>query len=236
MRQTSKAVLLLIASAQAVIVPPAYTVKAAAITPTLINQGSWAGYTGLPVYTQALVADRLTTTVNVKAAATTNNKTGITDGTTSCVSCVRGVKGGKRTVWCSAGWNYEYTTLLLTKDYPLMTKSKSDTEPQAWYVKGDEDGSTDLVKGDQGFCCYTLDLLLVIGNLDNDAATDMTTEMINRWTCPAKFAWTNASVKKANAIVADGKMTTTNWWCSDGSYNLKDDDAYATKGATATSN
>jgi len=31
-------------------------------------------------------------------------------------------------------------------------------------------------------------------------------------------------------------MSTKNWWCSDGSYNLTDDEAYATKGASVVSN
>jgi len=156
MRQTSKAVLLLIASAQAAIVPPAFSVKAGAITPTLINQGSWAGFTGQPVYSQDLVADRIATTTATKAAGNTDTKVMATDGTSSCVSCVRGVKAGARTVWCSAGWNYEYTALKLDKLYPAMSTSKDNATPQAWYVKGDETGDTVLEKGDQGVCCYTL--------------------------------------------------------------------------------
>jgi hypothetical protein len=52
--------------------------------------------------------------------------------------------------------------------------------------------------------------------------------------CPAKFTndWTaTGSTKK---IDPDLGMATTNWWCSDGSYNLKADALYGTAGATAS--
>jgi hypothetical protein len=162
MRQTSAAVLLLIASAQAAQVNPVWNKKVSAITPTLADQGKWLGFSGRPVYTQAADADRMTSTVGVKTDVA-DTKANITDGNSSCVQCVRGKTVGgtnKRTVWCSAGWNYEYTALKLDKAYPALSKAKSNTEPQAWNVLGDGDGATDLVKGDQGFCCYTLDQMI----------------------------------------------------------------------------
>jgi hypothetical protein len=63
----------------------------------------------------------------------------------------------------------------------------------------------------------------------------LNTKILNKWTCPAKYTWDNSAAKKENAY-ASVVISTKNWWCSDGSYNLTDDDLYATKGATATSN
>jgi hypothetical protein len=155
MRQTSKAVLLLIASAQAGQVTPGWSTKTTVAAPTLANQGTWIGYTGRPVYRHLAVAEMTpNVALTTKAAATTNDgTTGYVWGTSSCVNCVRGqTAGNKRTVWCSAGWNYEYTALLIAKDYAIKAATA-----HTWNVKGDGDGATALVAGDQGSCCYSLD-------------------------------------------------------------------------------
>jgi hypothetical protein len=173
--------------------------------------------------------------LTTKAAANTNDgTTGYTWGTSSCVNCVRGKSGAgadPRTVWCSAGWNYEYTALLITKDYAIKAATA-----HTWNVKGDGDGAVALVAGDQGSCCYSMAAIILVADGDKtDAGADLNTKILNKWTCPAKYTWDNSAVKKENAY-ADVVISTKNWWCSDGSYNLTADDAYATKGATATSN
>jgi hypothetical protein len=57
-----------------------------------------------------------TTTVATAADSGTAATAG---GTKSCVDCIRGeTSGNKGTVWCSAGWNYQYVGLPLTADYP----------------------------------------------------------------------------------------------------------------------
>jgi len=76
-----------------------------------------------------------------------------------------------------------------------------------------------------------------MADTDNDS-TDTTfvkRDLFNKWNCPAKFTsdWLAAGAKGELANIT---MATTNWWCSDGSYNLKDDAAYGTKGATASAN
>ena len=57
------------------------------------------------------------------AATTSNVRGGITsEGTTSCLKCLKGKVGDNRAIWCSAGWNYEYTQLKLDKAYPINAK------------------------------------------------------------------------------------------------------------------
>jgi len=78
--------------------------------------------------------------------------------------------------------------------------------------------------------------LKTLADTDNDAAGSfMTTTIFNKWNCPAKFTneWiADGDKTKLSSIV----MSTKNWWCSDGSFNLTDDAAYGTKGATASMN
>jgi hypothetical protein len=74
-----------------------------------------------------------------------------------------------------------------------------------------------------------------LADYKNNGEDDLLTKVFNRWICPAKFTFNNAAAKKSKNI-ADVTLSTKNWWCSDGSYNLTDDDTYATKGAAATSN
>jgi len=78
--------------------------------------------------------------------------------------------------------------------------------------------------------------LKTLADTDNDAAGSfMTTTIFNKWNCPAKFTneWiADGDKTKLSSIV----MSAKNWWCSDGSFNLTDDAAYGTKGATASMN
>jgi len=57
-------------------------------------------------------------------------------------------------------------------------------------------------------------------------------KLLNRWQCPAKFDtdWEDAAVPNATGIV-----TTTPWWCSDGSYNMIASADYGTASATPNS-
>ena len=67
-----------------------------------------------PVY-QSGYATPATTIVST----TGNAYTTVTDGTTSCMDCIRGQASGQQTVWCSGGWNYEYKSLPLADPYPI---------------------------------------------------------------------------------------------------------------------
>merc|ERR1719331_1800976 len=71
---------------------------------------------------------------------------------------------------------------------------------------------------------------------DNNTNDTLNVRLINKWTCPAKYTYGGAKLKGNQ--YATLTISTKNWWCSDGSYNLAitADDTYATKGITATSN
>ena len=60
--------------------------------------------------------------------------------------------------------------------------------------------------------------------------------MLNKWTCPAKFA---AGYAAAGTIIAANTatnfITATNWWCSDGTFNLTTAAGTGTTGAIALS-
>lgn len=57
------------------------------------------------------------------------------------MDCIRGVNHASNavpvTVWCSAGWNYEYTTLAIANGYPLSKVATAIT----WVVTGIADGA-----------------------------------------------------------------------------------------------
>lgn len=72
-----------------------------------------------------------------------------------------------------------------------------------------------------------------MADLLNDASTGtgLLLPLFNRYTCPAKFTNVYAAAANADQAIASSPkliMSANNWWCSDGSYNLKDSDAYAT--------
>jgi hypothetical protein len=204
---------------------------------TLDNQGLWVGFNGQPIYNHLDTADLGAATPMVKGNDV-DDKNSITVGTISCVVCIRG-KATSRTVWCSAGWNYEYTELALDKVYPTQANAAAAANTVvAWEVTGVGNGTTALKKGDQGFCCYKMSEIETIADVLNDAAgaDSLNVRLINKWTCPAKYTYGGA--KKKGSEYAQVTISTNNWWCSDGSYNLAitADDTYATAGITATSN
>lgn len=159
--------------------------------------------------------------------------------------CIKGkiTGGANRTVWCSAGWNYEYTELKIDKAYPLAKIGASTSEPSGWLLAGTGNGDTpaDQKSGDQGACCYSSDVMATFAALINNGAVanGLKTDLFNKWTCPAKFtsSWL-ASGPASDWFTTKTKlvMSLKPWWCSDGSYNLTADDAYGTTGATASNN
>lgn len=193
----------------------------------MATQGKWQGYLGKPVYLNILNAAAAPDTTIM--STTGNVKANVTNGTFSCLACMKGkINGGSnRTVWCSAGWNYEYTALKLDKEYP---KTKEDG-PLVWETKSVDTGDTGYAKGDQGTCCYSMDTFItfqdLVGNATNAGAVK--TSLFNKWTCPAKFTNDQAADKtEATRTVA---LSANSWWCSDGSFNMKNDTAYHTMGA-----
>jgi len=76
-----------------------------------------------------LAADTNLTAVLVEVQATNNNASSHTDGEKSCIKCMKGKISGKRTVWCSAAWNYEYVDLPLATAYPAVKTGASGTVP-----------------------------------------------------------------------------------------------------------
>jgi len=73
-----------------------------------------------------------------------------------------------------------------------------------------------------------------------DGSTDgeLKLELFNKWTCPARFTndWEDDATLKGSDH-AKIIMSSNNWWCSDGSYNVKENnEAYGTKVATAAGN
>ena len=245
MRQTSTAVLMLLGAASAA---TQFAVVTPAITPTLANQGSYLGYSGgsgangkKAIYRHVATNDNATTLV----VAGADNKAGVTaNGTVSCLKCMKGelTTSTKRTVWCSAGWNYEYTALAGANAYPI-TKNGAGSTPTAWNDAGDTNEST-MVKGDQGACCYSSDVMetfAAIANNKADGASELKTDLLNKWTCPAKYTSPWKAAGKANTWNNPAntyKVAATPWWCSDGSYNMVKDNALYkfTTGATAGGN
>jgi len=65
---------------------------------------------------------------------------------------------------------------------------------------------------------------------DETGATAGKNDLFNKWTCPAKFSNDHAAAGKVKAMTV--ALNATNWWCSDGTWNMKNDTAYHTKGAT----
>lgn len=216
-----------------------------AITPTLANQGSYLGYSGgsgangkKAIYRHVATNDNNTTLVTAAADTTTT-----ADGTLSCLKCMKGEITGttKRTVWCSAGWNYEYTVLTGTNGYPL-TKNGTGGTPTAYNDAGDTNEAT-MVKGDQGACCYSSDVMeafAAIANNKADGATELKTDLLNKWTCPAKYTSSWKAAGKANTWNNPAntyKVAATPWWCSDGSYNMVANSTYKySTGVTASGN
>ena len=63
------------------------------------------------------------------------------------------------TVWCSAAWNYEYKSLPLATAYPVIG-NQGVAASAVTYDKtgtGNDGTGANILKGDMGFCCYTLD-------------------------------------------------------------------------------
>jgi hypothetical protein len=226
---------LLLSAASAGEVDPAWASVSTATALTLDNQGLWVGFNGQPIYNHLDTADLGAATPATKTDDV-DNRANTTAGTTSCVVCIRG-KATSRTVWCSAGWNYEYTELALDKVYPTIANSTNATTTSTWLVTGAGNGTTPLVSGDQGFCCYKMTDIEGVADVLNDNATASTlnVRLVNKWTCPAKYTYGGA--KKKGSEYASVTISVKNWWCSDGSYNLAvTDDTYATAGISATSN
>lgn len=61
--------------------------------------------------------------------------------------------------------------------------------------------------------------------------------MLNKWTCPAKYGGPHATAGTitAAATPASNFITATNWWCSDGTFNLTTSAVTGTTAATAIS-
>lgn len=121
MRQTSKAVLLLISSACAGEVNPAFSLKAPVpTTPTISNQGNTVTI-GVATYAPGAFivagATNAVTTANSDTSA-------LAQTAVSCIQCIKSAAsagGALISVWCSAGWNYEYTDLPNATAYPVQT-------------------------------------------------------------------------------------------------------------------
>jgi hypothetical protein len=118
MRQTSQAVLLLLGAAagSAITQDFAKSTQATATAPTIATQGRADLSKQLnPVYQSDY------TLVVVTVATATANSSASAAGELSCVNCIRGkiTSTNEQTVWCSAGWNYEYTTLGIADSYPV---------------------------------------------------------------------------------------------------------------------
>ena len=61
-------------------------------------------------------------------------------------------------------------------------------------------------------------------------------DKLNKYICPAKYGATYSSAGTITAAAtAYNFITTTNWWCSDGTFNLTTDSTTGTTGATALS-
>jgi hypothetical protein len=101
-----------------------------------------------------------------------------------------------------------------------------------------------LTSGDLGACCYTTADAKTEFVKDITASPTLDTVKFNKYTCPAKLTGEPATGATYNSgSTAANKATqmlhsANNWWCSDGSFNLKDvtDDTYSTNGATESSN
>lgn len=113
--------------------------------------------------------------------------------------------------------------------YPVAT-----TSANTWQVDGSAAAGGSATNGDLGYCCYKAADFITEAKKTQATATFDTTKF-NKWTCPAKFTGNYATGATYAAGTADTHMThsTNNWWCSDGTYNLTDSDAYGTGGATA---
>ena len=166
----------------------------------------------------------------------------------------------KATVWCSAAWNYEYTNLPLGTagsastqvNYPQRPADNASFTALTYDATGAlNDGTApNAGKGDMGFCCYTMDDMRLTMNTkatvitQADPATSSSgtwkASTLNKWTCPAKFSggWAadaapdsgGAPPSAAYTSLNTGIKFSTDWWCSDGTYNL----TTTTFGANAT--
>jgi hypothetical protein len=62
--------------------------------------------------------------------------------------------------------------------------------------------------------------------------------VLNKWSCPAKYGGdflAAGTITAAVAAVATNFITATNWWCSDGTFNLTTSAVTGTTAATAIS-
>ena len=85
----------------------------------------------------------------------------------------------KNTVWCSAAWNYEYKSLPLATAYPVIGNQGVPASAVTYDKTGTvNDGTgTNILKGDMGFCCYSLDAAVAtfrIGENTNTGPWDTT--------------------------------------------------------------
>ena len=88
----------------------------------------------------------------------------------------------KNTVWCSAAWNYEYKSLPLATAYPVIGNQGVAASAVSYDKTGTgNDGTgTNILKGDMGFCCYTLDTALSTFSVaENVSATSWSTTKLN---------------------------------------------------------
>ena len=94
-----------------------------------------------------------------------NAASGFTEGTTSCMDCIRGATGGANTaitsVWCSGAWNYSYATLPMTQFYPKQIDGATG------YVFSKLGGAntTAAAEGDLGGCCYDITTISAFVNV-----------------------------------------------------------------------
>jgi hypothetical protein len=93
-------------------------------------------------------------------------------GTTSCLDCIKGAAAGSTvditSVWCSAAWNYSYTSLPITQAYPAMnavgyTFSKTGGGNTTYTA-------TTANTGDLGSCCYAPATMTAMVNTADTAA------------------------------------------------------------------
>jgi hypothetical protein len=122
--------------------------------------------------------------------------------------------------------------------YPNSDTSGSTS---AWDVAGAAAaGASGTGKnGDLGFCCYEAGVFNAEAAKPVSGNPTFDLQKLNKWTCPAKFTgdWPASNAAYDNtSVITTMAHSTNNWWCSDGTYNLTNSDAYGTDGAAAASN
>jgi hypothetical protein len=140
----------------------------------------------------------------------------VVTGTTSCLKCIKNVDavtnaGVLTSVWCSGAWNYSYETSILAASplYPHVAAGGTYTFSA---TGGDATAAGAAVTGDLGSCCYNGAVGTTYYSIAA-AATSTASDLLNKINCPAKFS--NDWIAATGAAV----LTTTDWWCSDGTYN-----------------